>query len=67
MKDLAMSPSIAMKTKNPIPAASAASSARKAPATPDRTDPLAAKLDSLEPSERALARLVAFFPPEGAG
>ena len=48
-------------------AASAASSDRKAPATPDRTDPLAAKLDSLEPSERALARLVAFFPPEGAG
>ena len=66
MKDLVTSSSIAMKTKNPIPAASAASSARKAPATPDRTDSLAAKLDSLEPSERRLARLVAFFPPAGA-
>ena len=66
MKDLVMSSSIAMKTKNPIPAASAASSARKAPATPDRTNSLAAKLDSLEPSERRLARLIAFFPPQGA-
>ena len=47
-------------------AASAASSDRKAPATPDRNDSLAAKLDSLEPSERRLARLIAFFPPEGA-
>ena len=58
--------SIAMKTKNAPSVASAASSARKAPPTPDRTDPLAAKLDSLEPSERRLARLIAFFPPEGA-
>ena len=62
----AMFSSIAMKTKNAPSAAPAASSASKAPGTSGRADPLAAKLDSLGPSERRLARLIAFFPPEGA-
>lgn len=46
-------------------AASAASSARMTPATTEQADPLVAKLASLEPSERRLARLASLFPPEG--
>ena len=53
-----MTSSIAMKAEPIAPASARADSNRGAS--------IAARLDSLEPSERRLARLIAFFPPEGA-